>query len=239
MSAHRVTRLDATGALSSSATFRGFPATIASQGRSGAFVILVDDFSGRYRLERWAPGDSGRPHVALPATEPRPPETIVFTAMAVATDGTIAPAQDINEYRIQVVGACRGGARCASSGRGTSRPAAGRRSRPQAAHRHRRSAVRRRGGTVGAHDARGPCGHRLRCLQRWWCLPRRGAPQWSRCCVRVRRFVARRCFRDRRGLPRRAHLSSVLTRAGRRAGPTPQPAIRATVRCRPQPQAAC
>ena len=105
MSARRVSRLDAAGRFRSSATFRGFPAAVAAQGTTGAFVILTDDFRGGYRLERWTAADSGQPHFALPPAEPRPPGAIVFTALAVANDGTVALVRDINDYRIQVIGA--------------------------------------------------------------------------------------------------------------------------------------
>lgn len=105
MSARRVTRLDGRGTLVSSGTFRGFPAAVAAEGNSGAFVILVDDFRGGYRLERWTPGDSGKPHHAIPpAAEPRAPGTIVFTSLAAARDGTIAFVRDINAYAILVLG---------------------------------------------------------------------------------------------------------------------------------------
>ncbi len=104
MTARRVSRLDATGRFVSSAPLRGFPATVAAQANSGAFVVLFDDFRGGYRLERWTAADTGRPHVALPATEPRAPGAIVFTAMAGDRDGTLALARDVNRYRVQIVG---------------------------------------------------------------------------------------------------------------------------------------
>ncbi|MBX3173967.1 MAG: hypothetical protein KF709_06110 [Gemmatimonadaceae bacterium] len=101
MGARRVSRLDATGAFRGSASFRGFAPTVAARGSSGEFVMLIDDFRGGYRLERWTAADSGQPYFALP-TEPREPGAIVFTAMAIATDGRLALIRDINTYRVQV-----------------------------------------------------------------------------------------------------------------------------------------
>ncbi len=105
LSQRRVTRLDSTGRYRSSAPLRGFPAAVAAQGRTGAFVVLLDDFRGGLRLERWTPADSGPASVTLPpAPESPAPGTIVFPALAASPEGEIALARDINTYRIEVLG---------------------------------------------------------------------------------------------------------------------------------------
>ncbi len=105
MTARRVSRLGTTGRFESSAPLRGFPAAVATQGTRGTFVVLFDDLRGGFRLERWTAADTGRPLVAPPSTEPRAPGVMVFTAMAVGGDGALALARDVNNYRVQIIGA--------------------------------------------------------------------------------------------------------------------------------------
>lgn len=105
MTQRRVSRLDASGVFVSSAPLHGFPAAVSSRGRSGRFVVLVDDFRGGLSLDEWSEGDSGKPYVTLPpSATPRAPGVIIFPSVAIAPSGEVAFARDNNAYSIQVVG---------------------------------------------------------------------------------------------------------------------------------------
>lgn len=104
MTQRRVSRLDGEGRFVSSAPLRGFPSAISARGRSGRFVVLVDDFRGGLSVDGFTETDSGKSYVALPAADARPPGTIVFPSLSIAPSGELAFARDNNAYRIQVVG---------------------------------------------------------------------------------------------------------------------------------------
>jgi hypothetical protein len=106
MSQRRVSRLDGEGRYVTGARFTAFPAAVAAQGRTGSFVMLLDDFRGGKTLQRWQPGDSGVTLGPAPAAaEPPQPGLIVFPVLAVAPNGALAFAPDINTYRILLLNA--------------------------------------------------------------------------------------------------------------------------------------
>jgi len=103
MTLRRVTRLDPDGRFRSSVPLRGFPTAVAPAVRSESFVILVDDFRGGLRLDRWTATDSGTTQALIAPPGERRPGTIVFSALAVAPDGRLAYAPDVDNYRIDLL----------------------------------------------------------------------------------------------------------------------------------------
>jgi len=104
MSQRRVTRLGSDGRYLSSARLTGFPAAVSARGRSGTFVVLIDNFREGRSLQRWTPQDSGGTATPVPpAAAPPPPGTIVFPSIAVAPDGSVALVRDGTVYSLERV----------------------------------------------------------------------------------------------------------------------------------------
>jgi len=97
----RLTRFARGGQYRSAAPVVGFATATAAQ-RDGALLVVIDDFRGGLTMHRWSPNDSGAAIGPLPAgPAPPAPGAIAFPAIAVAPDGSIAAARDVNVYRIQ------------------------------------------------------------------------------------------------------------------------------------------